>query len=182
MANINKFSPYHDTKFIEYVLKYDDPVSKYCLKVSNPDLLDKKFVLNNFNHSINSLKKREENLNIHISDFIKNNWRNQQLFFTINHPSLSILLIIIQRIMSHLGLEYEDINWKWEPLQTTVSPIYPYVLKQLSLTKPEKITQNKSTYTLEEYLRSQLEIYKTIRKETLHTALIHTQDKIKTPK
>ncbi|GAA6167808.1 WcbI family polysaccharide biosynthesis putative acetyltransferase [Sessilibacter corallicola] len=167
----NKFSPYHDIDFIEHVLEYNNPVSEYHSKVTNRDYLGKYFVENSAIDSLSKLEKREKNLDIHISDFIEKNWKNEQLFFTINHPSLKVLLTITQKIMKTLELEFIDINWNWEPLKTTVIPTYGYVLKHLNFKKPTKITQSGTTYSLKEYLKSQHQIYKNLDKKALQSSI-----------
>ena len=63
--------------------------------------------------SIEILKRKEETCTIKISDYIEKN-RNVPLFFTHNHPTMFLVLELINRIFKHLGVGVIDtdiIGW-----------------------------------------------------------------------
>ena len=63
--------------------------------------------------SIEILKSKEEKCTIKISDYIEKN-RNVPLFFTHNHPTMFVILELINRIFKHLEIgliETDIIGW-----------------------------------------------------------------------
>jgi hypothetical protein len=67
-----------------------------------------------------------------ISDFIRENYRKLQLFYTLNHPSRHLLQHICAGILSHLKLPL-NYNMSIDPLRNSRSPIYPAVRRALKL-------------------------------------------------
>ena len=82
---------------------------------------------------MNELSKREEICEIKISDYIAENYKSKQLFFTMNHPTLALYYELITRILQYLG--NNEIEFEGEILEQdgTETPIYPSVKKVLEL-------------------------------------------------
>jgi hypothetical protein len=80
------------------------------------------------------LYNREINLDIKISPFIKDRYKQERLFWTFNHPSVSVLLKAAKMILETLYLP-DDLPSKWpkEFLDNTVYPILPSVRASLGL-------------------------------------------------
>jgi hypothetical protein len=72
-----------------------------------------------------------------ISDFIRENYRKLQLFYTLNHPSRHLLQHICAGILSHLKLPL-NYNSSIDPLRNSRSPIYPAVRRTLQLEFPQE--------------------------------------------
>lgn len=56
------------------------------------------------NNSIGTLARRESELDIHVSKYIEDNFREKRLFFTFNHPTGWLLYHVADEILSRLGL------------------------------------------------------------------------------
>ena len=55
--------------------------------------------------SLDVLKKRETELDVQISDFIEENWQTSRLFFTFNHPTARLLMVLAVRIVKIIKLK-----------------------------------------------------------------------------
>ena len=84
--------------------------------------------LNNYNYTIDYLKKNEENVNIKVSNFIEENIKKKRLFFTKDHPTSFILIYCANKILEILNINYIindsdfDINYH-EMLDTSYNRI-----------------------------------------------------------
>lgn len=80
--------------------------------------------------SLLELKKREKLVDINICDFIEDNYKKSQLFFTMNHPCKKLLVEYSSRILTHLdlGASFSDALQKLsEPLDPIIIPPAPNV-------------------------------------------------------
>ena len=62
---------------------------------------------NRIKNSFNKLLKREQNIDIKIYDFIKDNYKSKKLFLTHNHPTTVIFKHIIKQILNILNKPYK---------------------------------------------------------------------------
>lgn len=60
--------------------------------------------------SFDELQKREWPCDIHILDFIQDNYRYRQIFYAPNHPAPNVLLEITQRILKFMGVSDMTFN------------------------------------------------------------------------
>lgn len=123
-------SDYHDAVLIAaQVLGYklDDLFDIYHKVKFNPDWFSSNTI-----QSINNLIEKEKKCDINISNFIFNNYKNRQLFWTYNHPCNDVLYHIINNIFNILGLpEVVFDSEAPEVMDNIVLPIFDFILKSL---------------------------------------------------
>ena len=122
---LKKPSDYHYINLINYYQNdktIDDFINDY---INNPNLKSKEELENIANDSINELQRREDEMLkytkirdcyiLTISEYIKNNYKKQLLFYSINHPTKYIFQDLACKIISYLDLE-KKINYNIDPL------------------------------------------------------------------
>ncbi|WEG10998.1 WcbI family polysaccharide biosynthesis putative acetyltransferase [Pullulanibacillus sp. KACC 23026] len=91
--------------------------------------------------SLNELKKRSNDLDVTLDDFIERYYKNVHLFFTVNHPNFPIIRYVSKKILAKLGLPADELTnvVHHTDFRRYILPIYPSVMKHLNLTfaKPE---------------------------------------------
>ncbi len=92
-------------------------ITKAVEKWNHPDLIDDLAIKNNYLSTIGELKSREFKIfdtnygvDITISDFIENNYKEKLLFHTYNHPTNILLFELTKRILIRLGISTSDIG------------------------------------------------------------------------
>ena len=58
--------------------------------------------------SLNEFKKREEICDVKMSDFIEDNYKYKQLFYSPNHPFQFVLFELVRRILKFIGIRSES--------------------------------------------------------------------------
>ena len=165
--------------------KNNDSIDNYIKNyVNNIDLISKEILLKKANDSIRelkirtkklkkelSIKKQEKNIiidNIHIiciSKFIKKNYKDKLLFYSMNHPSKYIFNFISTKIIKLLNIK-DTIKYKKEVLNGTKCILYKCIqpLVNFDISKEEIKTKNlKDIYLITKlyhntYNKLQLEI------------------------
>ena len=104
----------------------------------------------------NIIKKKYTNYNIYYiftSEFIKNNYKKELLFYTINHPTKYILQHMAKQISNTIKIK---INYDIDPLKNNVQQIlYKSVQKLVDF----NIDKYNSNYDLNKYILSYVEKY-----------------------
>lgn len=92
--------------------------------VTNKNLLTRKQLESNADNVIGELIRREDEAIkehglpfIRMSSFIKNNWKNNLLFYTSNHGTLHLYQYLAQQICKKIGLSFDSIDLKQDPQQ-----------------------------------------------------------------
>ena len=104
-------------------------------------IFDDKFLADNIikdciERSFYNLEKRENITDIKISDYIKQNYSDRQMFYAPNHPNNELLIEMSKRILGYLGF---DVDLNAEAASTFVSlmgedvVVYPAVIRYLNL-------------------------------------------------
>ena len=112
--------------------------------VNGEGYIDSQIVLNKCNESLAELKKREEKVDVKICDWIENKYKEEQIFFSANHPTNALLFEYSNRILEYLGysvnkeLSETDLYLQFGTLKGEDMPVYPSVIKALNLKKYEK--------------------------------------------
>ena len=136
---LNQPIDYHYNKMMEC---YKNNVSvKYYLEniVNNKDLKTKKELENYANESLEELRKRylesiqkyKINDNIHIItcyDYIKNNYKDKLLFYSMNHPTKFIIQFICEQIIQILNID-NTIDYNIDTLNFIKCIIYKCIQK-----------------------------------------------------
>ncbi|HBV97879.1 MAG: hypothetical protein JL50_07680 [Peptococcaceae bacterium BICA1-7] len=60
------------------------------------------FLKKNLEDSLNELAAREEYLHVKVADFIRNNYRDKYLFYTVNHPGDYVSRYVSRAILKKL--------------------------------------------------------------------------------
>lgn len=91
--------------------------------------------------SFGELKKREWPCDIHILDFLTDNYKRTQLFYSPNHPTNNVLSVLTQRILHFMDIS--DTNFGqanvMNPMDQAFSvigqdiPVYPKVASVIGL-------------------------------------------------
>lgn len=120
-------------------------------------------ILYNASQSLMELRKREQEADIVISDYIENRWKQEQLFYTVNHLSTSLYKEICKSILNLLGIV--KINYIDDILEHNgvTQLIWPCVEALLDF-KQEYLFFNKTidnnTYNKQEWIEKYLELYR----------------------
>lgn len=124
---------YHSQTIFNAWAKGDDPIA--TLKTYNSTDHWEQNYCDIASESLQDLQKREENLDICISDYINRMKSSEQLFFTFNHPSRPLLDELIRRIAKKMELNVTSSipNQQYEPLGRFQAPIHPFVKASLQL-------------------------------------------------
>lgn len=85
----------------------------------------------NLNNTFIELKRREEELDISISDYIEENFRTKYLFYTPSHPTNEVLHELVKRILNKIGIKSDFPIPRLEENDRFEVPIYPKVYKTL---------------------------------------------------
>lgn len=128
--------------------------------IENADCYSRQDIIDKFHAELEKLKKREQECDIQISDFIEANFQAVQLFYAPNHPTEVLLCELGRRILLFLGVGTEA--------RMTVEPtidydevfIYGCVKRALGLRFEQKYIRKGSEYLtvrnkplkLEEYI------------------------------
>lgn len=106
--------------------------------------------------SFAELRRREETIDFKISDYIKNNYTKERLFWTINHPTNALIQELSRRVLLLLGIKRHFWNIKpviseikQEYLNGYVTPILPSVASELGFSFQNTREENKNRYVLE---------------------------------
>ncbi|WP_165351743.1 WcbI family polysaccharide biosynthesis putative acetyltransferase [Priestia megaterium] len=128
-------------------------------------------VKTNLDNTIQELKRRDRELDITLDDYIKQNYKDIQLFYTVNHPSYHIIKYLAMKILHELEIsktEISHIKINDVHFKNHIHPIYPSVIKHLKLNfiKPEDgpFVLNHIPLTFYDYLAKQIDFLKLIQK------------------
>lgn len=110
--------------------------------VLDENFIKKDMILNNAKKSIESLYERELSCNIQIAGYIEEHYKEEQLFYSFNHPNERLLNEYVNRIIEYLGYARQDFSLVDILLQCGTLkghdiPVYPCVIKALGLKKYE---------------------------------------------
>ena len=96
---------YHN-RFILSGWKNKLSVSECALQIENA--VDLTAYHRNTDKSLANLEKRENTTHVNITGFIRDNYKEKQLFFTFNHPSALLIVEYAKRILSHQNIKFND--------------------------------------------------------------------------
>ena len=124
---------------IEKGLNSEEIINNVCKE----NFIDKQTIEENVSLNLKELQKREEHTDIVIMDYIIENYREEQLFYSRNHPNEKLLIVYTNRILKYLGypenqLSEKDMIMQCGSLKGQDLPVYPCVRKVLGLKQYEK--------------------------------------------
>lgn len=126
--------PYGDKNIIK-LLNNGKSKKEIIKALSEEGFYSYAFLKKNLEDTLNELAAREEDLDVKVTDFIRNNYRDKYLFYTVNHPGDYVSRFVSMAILKMLSFPEIEIS------AATVNffgghlhvPIYPSVIKNLQL-------------------------------------------------
>jgi hypothetical protein len=140
---------YHDRNIIKLYIGNSNTESffqKYKELFNNANIYNTMFFNKSLTKNINNLKERETKYvnycisSTHIinsSDFILNNYKNNLLFYSINHPTKYLFRYISDSIFIILNIQLEEYPEYIDPLKALVMPIYKCLQNQVNFNVDE---------------------------------------------
>lgn len=88
--------------------------------------------------SLAELRGRPSDIGGAVIDYIESHWRDERLFFTFNHPTAKLLLMVATQLLRAIGLSPRDPNAVSEPerLDPIIPALLPVVAERLSIRLP----------------------------------------------
>lgn len=131
-------------KYIDRMLDDKEPVEEILREILREDFLTASEIEQNIKESLEELEFREKECDVKIVDFIKDYYREEQLFYFPSHPNEKLMLEYMNRIIEYLGYSRRNISQKdylmlFGSLKGIDMPIYPSVIKYLGLTEYETL-------------------------------------------
>ncbi|GFD91214.1 hypothetical protein KUL152_34400 [Tenacibaculum sp. KUL152] len=169
--HVTKFCDYHDANFLAFFM--EDPVNavqKAVDAATDKSQYTEEFVLANAKTSIDELKRREEECDVIVSDYIEKNWRNDILFYSINHPKTVVLSHIASQILKLLNQSTSDVHDDYEYLDNTRPPIYESVKGVLQKTIEWQVTVINQEIDLVDYFKGHARVLRTLEPKFLRGA------------
>lgn len=105
-----------------------------CLNELNDESAPNRNLLASIDVSLAELKKREELLDIKISDFIEKYWLDEKIFHVFNHPTNTLLVELVNRLCKFVNLDNTTsiLPEFWpEQLDRVIAPNIPAISKEL---------------------------------------------------
>lgn len=101
--------------------------------INDEELYTKKNSIDLVTKSFEELGRREENLDIKINDYIKENYLHKKLFHQFNHPDGLVLQVLVSRILSYLKISdgYDEFSGNNVILGALKLPVYRSTYKNL---------------------------------------------------
>lgn len=149
--NKNKLMDIHQSGIFPYGDKYiDELIEKEKNYVDIIDIVGKDDFISDFEiencceKSFCELRLREKEVDVKIVDYIEAHYKEEQLFYSFNHPNEHLLIEYSNRILQYLGFQKNDIDivdflLQFGTLKGQDIPVYPTVVKKLGLKKYEKV-------------------------------------------
>lgn len=162
-ANMNqKDFPYTDGIVHELITEGKN-IDEIIEMINDTDFIPPKTVLEKCEKSIENLRQREEKVDVPIVDYIEKNYREEQLFYTYNHPKNIVIHEYVKRILKAVGISSadefteEELNLAFGTLRINNFPVFPCVISALGLKKYEKKVRishvSTELITMNEYIR-----------------------------
>ena len=107
-------------------------------KLSNSNFYSREYLWSVLEDTINVLAQRESNLDVKVSEFIRNNFQSHHLFYTQNHPTDILGMYAVNQMLENielpqLGNPLSITNTLRGHLDNFQIPIYPSAIKHLKL-------------------------------------------------
>ena len=166
---ILKPTPYHYFSLIKYKTDIEYIKNNIINNIDFKNIEDLNKIVNNDIQELiareNIIKKKYTDDNIYYiftSEFIKNNYKDKLLFWTINHPTKYILQYMAKQISNTIKIK---INYIIDPLQNDIKQILYKSVEKLVHFNIDNYTSN---YNLDNYIKSYIDSYS---EETTHKCL-----------
>ncbi len=161
-------SDYHYNKMIECYCNNINYIENY---VNNIELKTSEELDKIANDSLNELQKRynmnrekyNENIFIiSIYDFVKTNYKNKLLFYSMNHPTKYVIQYICEEIIKHLNI-LNTINYNIDVLNDPKCIIYKCIQKNVNFNIDEHLPLLANKTNVEEITQLYFDTYRNIK-------------------
>ena len=154
--------PYTDSIVHELVTE-GKGIDEIIEMINKTDFIAPEAVWEKCEKSIENLRRREEKVDVPIVDYIEKHYREEQLFYTYNHPKNIVIYEYVKRILKAIGIgntdEFteEELNLAFGTLRINNFPVFPCVISALGLKKYERKVRishiSTGLITMNEYIR-----------------------------
>lgn len=134
-----------DDKFVDEIMSNSEmnpDIEQILDIICDENFIPADVIQAGIDRSLNELKNREWICDVKMSDYVENNFRDQQILFTPNHPTPFLIFETTRRILKFLGIKsdsfvdqksaFDNENQIYSLIGQDV-PIYPAVKKYLDL-------------------------------------------------
>ena len=169
--HVTKFCDYHDENFLAYFM--EDPVhavDKAIAAAQDASTYSAEFVLQNAQTSIDELKRREEECDVSVSDYIEANWKDDILFYSMNHPKRKVLSHLASQILDNLNQRTVALKGNYEHLDNTRLPVYKSVKDVLNGHIEWQLSVGRQEIELEHYYQGHAKVLRAVEPEFLRNA------------
>lgn len=163
---------YHDKILIKLFISYknysnQEIIEKYIKIFNNIVFISNTMINDNLTLALKNIEERENNFKnyivnntkcIYCYDFIKNNYKEKLLFYSVNHPSKYLLSYISNEILKYLNIPPEIYNENIDPFNNLIMPIYNCLKYKLKF----NITQYNNLINDTELYNKYIEVYRKI--------------------
>lgn len=128
-------------KYIDEIMELsgmNPDVEKILDTISNENFIPADEIQTRSEKSLNELKNREWICDIKMSDYVEENYRDQQLFYSPNHPIPTVVFELARRVLKYLDIRsdnyfdfkamFNEEHLFWSLIGQDI-PIYPAVKK-----------------------------------------------------
>lgn len=144
---LEQMFPFGD-KFIDSFMskkRNREEIDTFIEYICSNDFLSSEEIRRECEDSLQELKKREKNVDVKICDYIEKFYKKRQLFYSINHPDVSLLYEYTNRILEYLEykklpeISFLDMFLLFGSLKGGEMVIYPSVIFSLKMEQWEKM-------------------------------------------
>ena len=134
---------WYGDKYVNSLLDKNFSLLEILSAIKQENFILKEDINQKIETSFAELERRECNKDIKIADYLRENYKKRQLFYSPNHPCNEVLIEYIRRILQQLGYEWEplsetDLSLQCSALKGQDIPVYPSVIQFLGLKQYER--------------------------------------------
>lgn len=135
-----------------------EQIIEYCM---SENAMSEEEVTENFKLYMDKIRIREEQWDIKIYDFIKNNYKRRKLFFDVGHPTNVIFKYIAKSILEILKINDDiattvQLDWHEVPVYPTVKKYLHLEWSENEIRKSKKAKRIATKMDTEKYIREYL--------------------------
>jgi Polysaccharide biosynthesis enzyme WcbI len=167
---VSKPFPFHDLNILKLYAE-GKSIDRTIEEIEGEAFYSAEYLQNNLSKTLDNLEVRESNLDVILSKFIRENFREKLLFHTFNHPSSIVLEYLLNSILDLLNIHRDkgffELFINHDVLAQNSFPIYPSVAKYLDLyfTSSSMYRIEKQEFTRREIVESFFKFYDDNRQE-----------------
>ena len=102
--------PYGD-RYVDEIMENSEmnpDVEKILDRICDENFISQDIIQTAVEKSLNELRDREWNCDVKISDYVLENYLDQQIFFATNHPLPTVIFELARRILKFIGIRSDN--------------------------------------------------------------------------